>query len=143
MKTQNNYLNFLQDLKLLIEFNTSLDVGQLAKKNDLKYYSHSSKVLLANGIIKNKSRQGLFTWNTIEPTLEMARELEKRLNEIGYNCATRTRVIKEEDGRKNNGGKRLGSGRKTKELENRYLDNISFKLFWITITIKLNYKTIT
>jgi hypothetical protein len=141
MKTQNNYLNFLQDLKLLIEFNSSLDVGKLAKKHELKYYTHSSKVVLSNGIIKKQSKQGLFEWNTIPPNLEMARELEKRLIEIGYKCATRTRTIKEEDGRKNNGGHK-NSGRKSKAIENRYLDSITFKILWITITINLNYKTI-
>jgi hypothetical protein len=162
METQNNYLKFLKDLKLFCDFEKTISIQDLAKKHELKYYAHVSKILINKGIVKKRNPRDSYApylWSTIEPNIHMAKELEKRLDEFGAiqkdeyrkkvkakspKTPTKNKELKEVEiiENTNRGGAREGSGRKSKQIENRLLDSITIKLLFglIKINIKLNYK---
>ena len=137
MKTQatkeniDKYYDILKTLYNTLQLSNSISMMKFSEQHNIT--KNLSTVLRAGGVIKleGKARSAKWYWNTIQPTREMAIETLKRLADYNQPRKKETR-----------GGKREGSGRKTKEIENRYLDNITFKLFWITIKVKLNYKTI-
>ena len=131
--TQENILKYYNTLKELHKILNLTNRISMMKFSEQQNVSKSlSTVLSKGGVIEcyQKGAGSKWRWTTIEPTREMA---IKTLKELAL----------ENPPRKNKrGGKRDGAGRKTKSVENRYLDSCTLKLLFglIKINISMNYK---
>ena len=132
METQKKYLNALNDLHNVLKYTDSISLRKFMTDNGL---SKNFAIVIKNGglISTNglKSKGARYKWETIKPNIKMAREVVERCNKFGNEGMNKTR-----------GGKREGSGRKTKSIENKYLESYTTSLLWGLIKIKtqLNYK---
>lgn len=123
------YHSILKDLYMILQHTSRISMMDFSTKYNAS--KNLSNVLQKGGIIKmvKQGRYPEWKWNTIPPNKDMAIETLKRLSIIN-NIPKR-------------GGKREGSGRKPKSIENRYLDSFTVPLFFglTKINIKLNYKS--
>tara|TARA_R110000851_G_C12661210_1_gene521451 strand:+ start:74 stop:487 length:414 start_codon:yes stop_codon:yes gene_type:complete len=124
------YYKVLKNLHLILTNTSRISMLEFSTRNNVT--KNLSTVLQKGGIIElsKSGRSPEWKWTSIEPTREMAIKVHIELSKLNP------------PRKESRGGKREGAGRKTKELENRYLDSITFKIFWTTIKINLNYKTI-
>lgn len=134
--TEQNIIKYYECLKKLYDVLSLTDKISMLKFSQQNNLTKSLSTVLQNGgIIKcnGKGRTTSWEWTSIPPTRAMAIEVLKRLASINP-------PRKETKG----GGKRESAGRKSKEVENRYLDSYSVRLIFglIKINIKLNYKQI-
>lgn len=125
------YYNVLNDLHLILQNTSRISMLDFSVKN--KITKNLSNVLQKGGVIKKikAGRYPEWEWVSIKPTREMAIKVLQELAKFNPDRKEKS----------NHGGKREGAGRKSKEIENRYLDSITFKIFWVKINVKLNYKT--
>jgi hypothetical protein len=144
--------DFLKEVKLLCDYGGVFSMTKLAKSHKLRQYGRVGSFMVDENLITRTgvSRNAKYKWNTLDPNVHMSHEFITRFEAFCSKIWEEEKAKKEmifsvrpiEAPKKDvRGGKREGAGRKSKEVENRYLDNLSFKLFWIKITIKLNYKT--
>ena len=132
--TQENIVKYFNTLKKLNEtLNLTGRISMLKFSEQNNVSKNLSTVLQKGGIIKltGRAKTSNWEWTTIPPTREMA---IKVLQQMGLLNPPR-----KENKR---GGKREGSGRKTKKIENMKLDSYTVRMFFglIKINIKLNYK---
>ena len=128
------YFNTLKNLHLILQNTRKISMLDFSINNNVT--KNLSTVLQKGGIIQlsKVGRSPEWKWTSIPPTREMAIKVLQELTKLNP-------PRNKPEPKKQRGGKRDGAGRKTKSIENRYLDNITFKLFWITIKIQLNYKS--
>ena len=124
------YFNTLKKLYEILQLTKDISMLKFSEQNNIT--KNLSTVLQKGGVIKctGIGRAAKWEWTSIEPTRQMAIKVLKELSKLN-------------PPRKNRGGKRDGSGRKSKIIENRYLDSYTIKIFFgiIKINIKLNYKS--
>ena len=135
------YYNALVDLKNVLSYTNRISLDDFCAKNQLS--KNLPRVLQKGGIIKciTKGKYSQWEWTTIEPTKHMA---VKAIQMLGASNPPRKpqqkRIVT--DGRKLNGGARIGAGRKTKEEEiseaitnKTIVVRLFFGLFTFTINI--------
>jgi hypothetical protein len=137
-ETEKKYLQALLSLKNVLEYTDKISLREFARKNSVN--TKFANVLVNGGILKHNGLRGSgakYSWNTIDPNIKMAQEVLNRISKTVV-----TKETKKGAGRKNNGGCRVGAGRKTKEIENRYLKSYTTSFLWglIKIKTKLNYE---
>jgi len=130
--TEKKYLDALNDLYSVLKYTDSLSLTRFMTDNGLS--KNFAIVIKKGGLISTnglKSKGAKYKWETIKPNIKMAKEVVDRINKVGNTAMKKTR-----------GGKREGSGRKPKSIENRYLESYTTSLLWglIKIKTKLNYK---
>lgn len=80
-KTEQKYFQALKDLRDLLRYTDKMSEGKWQNERRLP---HSFIMIAArHGLIDRKGNRKTYRykWNTIEPTLEMARELRLKMNE--------------------------------------------------------------
>ena len=117
--------------KLHIILSATNRISMMKFSEDNKLSKSLSTVLSRGGIIvcMKKGKFSEWNWNTIRPSRQMAIKVLQELSSVNPK-------------RKIRGGKREGSGRKTKSEENKFLESYTVRLLFglIKINVKLNYK---
>jgi len=131
-KTDLKYLNALRDLQQVLKYTNKISLTKFMNDNSLN--KNFSTIIVKGGLIKTNGSIGAgikYEWNTIDANINMAKEVHIKVNQISNDGVKKTR-----------GGKREGSGRKTKLIENRFLESYTTYFFFGLIKIKteLNYK---
>jgi len=128
------YLESLRELHKVLKYTDRISLTKFMNKNSLN--KNFANIIIKGGLIKTNGVKGAGTryeWITIDPNIKMSSKVIEEVNKESLKGMQKTR-----------GGARVGSGRKTKEVENRLLESYTTNLLWglIKITTKLNYKTI-
>ena len=123
------YFEALKKLHIILSATNRISMMKFSEDNKL---SKSLSTVLSKGGVIVCMKKGKFSewkWNTILPSRQMAVKVLQELSSVNPERKTR-------------GGKRDGSGRKTKSEENKFLESYTVKLLFglIKINIKLNYK---
>jgi len=122
------YFNVLNQLYFTLKLTNKISMLKFSEQNNVT--KNLSTVLKKGGIITNKGtgRSTEWYWNSIEPTREMAIKVLQETTKLN-------------PPRKNHGGKRKGSGRKTREEEVKKLKvSYTVKIYlWGLIKIRTNY----
>ena len=123
------YHDALEKLHIILSATNRISMMKFSEDNKL---SKSLSTILSRGGVIVCVKKGKFSewkWNTIPPSRQMAVKVLKELSSVNPE-------------RKIRGGKREGSGRKTKSEENKFLESYTVKLLFglIKINVKLNYK---
>ena len=127
-ETIKKYFETLNLLHSILLNTKNVSMLRFSENNNIS--KNLSTVLSKGGIIKNikKGKYVEWEWTSIKPTREMAIKTIKLLTE-------------ENPERKPRGGSRIGSGRKTKKVENTYLKGYTTKYFFglIKVYTEFNY----
>ena len=115
------YFKVLKELHTILGYTDSLSMLKFSTQNNVT--KSLSTVLQKGGVIKNignKGKGAKWTWNTIEPSRNMAIKCLQKLAELNP------------PRKKSMGGKREGSGRKTKieEAATLKVKLYTISLFW-------------
>ena len=95
MNNEINYLKLLKELYSILKYTDKISMRAFLKSKG--FTSHVGTVMINNGLLKTtgSKRSTRYAWNTIEPTLEMARELSKRTRAYGVECQHRSKEKKQ------------------------------------------------
>ena len=113
------YFEVLKELHSVLNITPKISMHEFCKKKEIS--RNLGTVLKDGGVIRLEGikRHSKWYWNTTEPTREMAIETIKRLSNANPERIKKPKEIKENI---------------------NLIESMTFKLFWIKITIKINYK---
>jgi hypothetical protein len=133
------YYNCLVELHKVLNYTNRISLDDFCIKNNIS--KNLPRVLQKVGIIKYtlRGKYSQWEWTSIEPTKQMA---VKSIQMLGIMNPPRKKIETEilKDGRVKNGGARLNSGRKIKQveiIETNKNKKIMFTLFWGLIKFEL------
>tara|TARA_R110000782_G_scaffold36199_1_gene86251 strand:- start:10 stop:459 length:450 start_codon:yes stop_codon:yes gene_type:complete len=135
------YFNALVDLKNVLSYTNRISLNHFCEKNQLS--KNLPRVLQKGGIIKCivKGKYSQWEWTTIEPNKHMAVKSIQMLGILNPPRSTPQKTTAIIDGRKLNGGSRVGAGRKLKQedvLQQVIKKTIDVRVFWGLFTFTIN-----